>query len=143
MSPQGSYVKLMFDIWFPSCKIMAEESFPFRITSERTKRVLSVTYYFLSAYSSILYCKFLQGVLQTQTHIRTQIFKYSLQRQDFSSKFLWCFDSTLHFSVTKSFFFMERKALVKYVLSPFMSVVSRQVVENCSLILSIKFSPQI
>ena len=32
---------------------------------------------------------------------------------------------------------MERKALVKYVLSPFMSVVSRQVVENCSLILSI------
>ena len=27
---------------------------------------------------------------------------------------------------------MERKALVKYVLSPFMSVVSRQVVENCS-----------
>ena len=143
MSPQGSYVKLMFDIWFPSCKVMAEESFPFHITSERTKRVLSVTYYFLSAYSSILYCKLLQGVLQTQTHIRTQIFKYSLQRQDFSSKFLWCFDSTLHFSVTKSFFFMERKALVKYVLSPFMSVVSRQVVENCSLILSIKFSPQI
>ena len=38
---------------------------------------------------------------------------------------------------------MERKALVKYVLSPFMSVVSRQVVENCSLILSIEFSPQI
>lgn len=134
----------MFDIWFPSCKVMAEESFPFRITSERTKRVLSVTYYFLSAYSSILYCKLLQGVLQTQTHIRTQIFKYSLQRQDFSSKFLWCFDSTLHFSVTKSFFFfMERKALVKYVLSPFMSVVSRQVVKNSSLILSIKFSLQI
>ena len=105
MSPQGSYVKLMFDIWFPSCKVMAEESFPFRITSERTKRVLSVTYYFLSAYSSILYCKLLQGVLQTQTHIRTQIFKYFLQRQDFSSKFLWCFDSTLHFSVTKSFFY--------------------------------------
>ena len=38
---------------------------------------------------------------------------------------------------------MERKALVKYVLSPFMSVVSRQVVENYSLILFIKFSPQI
>ena len=38
---------------------------------------------------------------------------------------------------------MERKDLVKYVLSPFMSVVSRQVVENYSLILSIKLSPQI
>ena len=47
------------------------------------------------------------------------------------------------FLLQKGFFFMERKALVKYVLSPFMSVVSRQVVENCSLILSIKFSPQI
>ena len=29
------------------------------------------------------------------------------------------------FLLQKGFFFMERKALVKYVLSPFMSVVSR------------------